>query len=93
MFKLAGRLLKACARDGMSALWATARSARYPRPWGKFGFLQLRNAPDVITALLNDAIRTSMFMTGVTPFIEVADQTTVLKRFTNRSIEGEDQIR
>ena len=93
VFKLAGRLLKACAQaTGCPHFGLLLGQRGNSSTLGAPGFL-LRNAPDVITALNDAIVNLDVHDRGATPYIEVADQTTVLGyRIYQPGIEGEDQI-
>lgn len=93
LFKLAGRLLKACAQATGCAHFGLLLGQRgNASTLGAPGFL-LRNAPDVVTALNDAIVNLDVHDRGATPFIEVGDETTLLGyRIYQPGIDGEDQI-
>ena len=92
-FRLAGRLLNACARaSGCAHFGLLIGQMGNASALGAPGFL-LRNAPDVATALHEAIGNLDVHDRGALPFLEIGDETSLLGYAIHQpNIEGASQI-
>ena len=92
-FRLAGRLMNACARaSGCAHFGLLIGQTGNASALGAPGFL-LRNAPDVATALHEAIGNLDVHDRGALPFLEIGDETSLLGYAIHQpNIEGASQI-